>query len=165
MPKVNLPQIKILTLFLLALFKARSTNLVKIAEAINLPQKHHTKYKRITRFFQTKAILKSTYAALIIQLFDSEKKPITLALDRTNWKIGTVEVNFLALVYCIGKVAIPLPQILLLKKGNLSKFERQTSTRRSRICRLPMVQLSSTKKYPFCFKGTQRFVFPAWTKK
>ena len=124
MPKVNLPQIKILTLFLLALFKARSTNLVKIAETINLPQKHHTKYKRITRFFQTKAILKSTYAALIIQLFDSEKKPITLALDRTNWKIGTVEVNFLALVYCIGKVAIPLPQILLPKKGNSNCLER-----------------------------------------
>jgi hypothetical protein len=47
--------------------------------------------------------------------------PYTLALDRTNWKVGAVDLNTLALSIVYRGVEIPVVWNVLPKSGN-SKF-------------------------------------------
>jgi len=49
---------------------------------------------------------------------------IILAMDRTNWKIGKKNINFLTLALVYKGVAIPLMWICLDKQGNSNTKER-----------------------------------------
>jgi hypothetical protein len=53
-------------------------------------------------------------------------RPYTLALDRTNWKVGAVDLNILMLsiIYC--GVGTPVVWIVLSKAGNSDTGERTT---------------------------------------
>ena len=51
-------------------------------------------------------------------------QPWTLALDRTNWKAGTIDHNLLMLAVVHEGVAIPLLWWMLDKRGNSNQTER-----------------------------------------
>lgn len=52
--------------------------------------------------------------------------PYTLALDRTNWKVGAVDLNILMLSIVYRGVGIPVVWTVLSKAGNSDTSERTT---------------------------------------
>ncbi|MFA8298990.1 MAG: hypothetical protein ACEPOV_02390 [Hyphomicrobiales bacterium] len=47
-----------------------------------------------------------------------------MALDRTNWKFGKLEINIFMLSCCCKGISIPTVRQLLPKAGNSNKQER-----------------------------------------
>lgn len=60
---------------------------------------------------------------LIFNLFDWGGK-ITLTLDRTNWKFGRIDINFLVIGGIYGNYSIPLCWVLLPHRGNSHTTQR-----------------------------------------
>ena len=79
--------------------------------------------KRLKRFFSEIKLDKKSYGKLILRLLAQEKSYV-LSLDRTNWKVGSVNINILMLGICYKGIAIPLAWKLLDKRGNSSTRER-----------------------------------------
>lgn len=52
--------------------------------------------------------------------------PYTLALDRTNWKVGAVDLNILMLSIVYRGIGFPVVWIVLPKAGNSDTTERET---------------------------------------
>ena len=52
--------------------------------------------------------------------------PYTLALDRTNWKVGAVDLNILMLSIVYRGIGIPVVWIVLSKSGASDTSERTT---------------------------------------
>ena len=88
--------------------------------------KINTAYARLIRFFKIKDI--DTFCVgiikLIIHLIDFEG-PIYMSVDRTNWKIGSNNINvlFIGLLITDG-IFIPVMWQLYNKRGNSSEKER-----------------------------------------
>ena len=70
-------------------------------------------YRRLQRFFQH-VDLGPDWAAPIVARLIGATGPWTLALDRTNWKIGTRDVNYLVLAVVTRRFRVPLFWTLLL---------------------------------------------------
>lgn len=85
-------------------------------------------YKRLQRFFRQVELDFEAIAQLISRwLPDGEW---ILCLDRTNWQIGTTNVNVLVLAVASRGIAIPLIWTGLNKKGNSNTKERITELER-----------------------------------
>jgi hypothetical protein len=53
------------------------------------------------------------------------KGPLFLALDRTNWKFGRIDINLLVLAVVVAnQFSIPILWKALPKKGNSNTHER-----------------------------------------
>ncbi len=52
------------------------------------------------------------------------RAPYTLLLDRTNWKFGVIDINFLVLSIKGAGWSVPIVWKVLPKKGNSSQEER-----------------------------------------
>ena len=89
--------------------------------------KLNTVYMRLIRFFKIKNIDASCIgiAGLTIYLVGFEKE-VFMVIDRTNWKIGTVNINvcFIGLILPNG-IFIPVIWRLYNKRGNTSEKERE----------------------------------------
>lgn len=109
--------------FLVALLIARSVNLTKIAEAFIGKAKIDSHYKRLQRFFKTFKLDFVQITSFVLNHFPMEEG-IILAMDRTNWKVGKKNINFLTLALVYKGVAIPLMWTCLDKKGNSNTKER-----------------------------------------
>jgi len=65
------------------------------------------------------------------QLFGKlTKQPLTLAMDRTNWKTRGNEVNILTLCVCLGDVGLPIIWTDLRQTGNSNSATRIELVRR-----------------------------------
>jgi hypothetical protein len=78
--------------------------------------------RRIQRFFADFTFSDQWLAHLIMQWLPKGK--LTLCLDRTNWRFGSVDINILALTAAYRGVGIPIFFCLLPKKGNSATLER-----------------------------------------
>ncbi len=65
---------------------------------------HH--YKRLQRFFRAFEIDQDSLARLLVQLVPVGYGPWRLTLDRTNWKFGKTEINFLGVAH--RGIAVPI---------------------------------------------------------
>ena len=74
-------------------------------------------YRRLQRFFQH-VDLEPDWAAPILARLIGATGTWTLALDRTNWKIGTRDVNYLVLAVVTRSFRVPLFWTLLDGPGN-----------------------------------------------
>ena len=115
--------------FLVALIRVRTVNLTEIATAFCGTAKPESSYRRIQRFFQAFDIDQSLIPLLVVRLLPLEAKWV-LCLDRTNWKFGTVNLNFLVLAIAYQGMAVPLYWSLLDKRGNSNTKERIRLLRR-----------------------------------
>jgi hypothetical protein len=79
---------------------------------------------RIRYFLKTFKFNFSDYAQAILKMAQL-KGPLTLALDRTNWKFGRIDINLLVLAVVIAnQFSIPILWQALPKKGNSNAQER-----------------------------------------
>ena len=109
--------------FITALVKVRSANLTEIATAFTGKAKTASKYKRIQRFFSSFEIDFSQMSKLIVQFLPDTESWI-LSMDRTNWKLGKLNINILVVGIVYKAIAFPIVWVSLNKQGNSNTNER-----------------------------------------
>lgn len=123
-------RIKFLSLILLAILKASTVNLSRVAVLFHNDTKISSNYKRIQRFLRYFNFSYTLFASLIISLLPKGLKYI-ITLDRTNWKFGKSDINILMLAVIYKEMSIPLFWEILPKQGNSSSEERIEITSRA----------------------------------
>ena len=88
--------------------------------------KIESKYKRIQRFFRHFKLDFSQIARLIVQLIPIKNEKWILSIDRTNWKLGKLNINILFLGIVYKGIAFPIFWVSLSKQGNSNTTERIT---------------------------------------
>lgn len=119
----NQARIKFVTRFLAALFSQRTVNLARLATAFSGHAREESNYKRLQRFLHSFEIPYAQVAYFVVKLL-GEPGPYTLALDRTNWKIGELDVNILLLSVVWRGIGFPLVWFVLPHAGNSDTTER-----------------------------------------
>jgi hypothetical protein len=112
-------RIDFLVRFVVAMIAARSVNWKDIA--LHMGQKGS--YRRIQRFFQHFRPNKFTYLEFMMGMLPVKGK-LSLVMDRTNWKFGSVDINILLLGCVHQGMVIPLCWSVMNKAGNSSQIER-----------------------------------------
>jgi len=117
--------IKFIARFVEALLKTRSSNLVKIAQAIDSPAEADSVYRQIQRF------LKNDHQVSVdcLKLLKLEGK-LKILIDRTEWQFGSTWVNILTLSVAYKQAAIAVLWEVLNKKGNATAAQHTTLIKR-----------------------------------
>jgi len=119
---INRARIYIIVGLVIAIIKLGRVNLKKLAPLINPKRDNRTNYRRLNKFFEKFSFDKEVRAKLLSSFLDKEKWILTM--DRTNWKFGKANINFLVLGVAYKGMAIPLFWYLLDKRGNSNYKER-----------------------------------------
>lgn len=112
--------------FAIALQSSRTVNLsqmVNYSKKLN-EVKPESIYKNYQRLIHKSQISQSDLAKCIIAMYGLEDCRLTLSMDRTNWRYGKADINFLVLSVCLIGTAIPLYWLELDTKGNSDTTER-----------------------------------------
>lgn len=125
----NKARIKCLAAFLVALLARQSVCLTKIAPIFPTNAKPESAYKRLQRFLKEFELNLDQLARFLAVLCRVEP-PWTLAIDRTNWKLGRLHLNLLMLSIVTEGVAFPLLWMPLAKKveGSQAKIGKTGSS-------------------------------------
>jgi hypothetical protein len=81
-------------------------------------------YKRLQRFFRAFTLDYEVLARRLVRLWPIGDGPWYLKLDRTNWKFGKKDLNFLILAIAHEGLALPILWTVLDKPGNSDTEER-----------------------------------------
>lgn len=115
-----------ISLMIIALITMCSVSYSKLSLALNPNAKIASNFKRIQRFFKGFNFSFSSYISFVFNIFrrrGTEDKFI-LAIDRTNWKFGVLNINILLISLVYNGTSIPLIWKLLNKRGNSNQQER-----------------------------------------
>ena len=114
----------LLSCFMIALLKVRSVNLTKIAVAMPGKAKADSKYKRLQRFFAKFNFSMDDIAKLIVRFLPICDEKRNMSMDRTNWKLGKLNINPLILGIVHSGCSFPIFRITFSKRGNSNTDER-----------------------------------------
>lgn len=79
--------------------------------------------RRVQRFFK-ETELDPIAAGQFIKALAPQRASVVLAIDRTNWKFGVKNINYLVVSQIQGSVSIPIAFKALEKRGNSNTTER-----------------------------------------
>ena len=116
-------RLSFLALFLIALLRVKTVNLVEIATVFRSKAKKDSSYKRLQRFFSKFELDYTLMAQTVVKLMEIPQ-PWVLSVDRTEWSFGETRFNFLVLGIVHNGVAFPVVWDALDKKGNSNSKER-----------------------------------------
>lgn len=116
-------RLETLAVLLVGLANCRTVNLSHLASQFPGDAKHGSNYRRLQRFFQFVQLDGDVAARLIMQMLNLNR-PKLLALDRTNWKLGSRDVNILVLAIVTRRFRVPLMWTLLDHAGNSATAQR-----------------------------------------
>lgn len=106
-----------LAVLIAGLVQSRTVNLSHLAVHLCGSARPASKYRRLQRFFQFVRLDQAVAARLVVHMLNLER-PKYLALDRTNWKLGSRDVNILMLAILTRRFRVPLLFTLLPHQGN-----------------------------------------------
>lgn len=109
----------------LALLQAKDVRHAELAERCSGSAQTASVIRRIERFFDRHPLCPADVAAVVFALLPDARKR-EFIIDRTNWKLGTADVNALVLAVLWRGVAIPLLFELLPHGGSSSTEIRLT---------------------------------------
>ncbi len=115
-------RIDLMALFIITLIQVCTINLTKIAAAFPGKAKIESHYKRLQRFFSLFEFSEKKVVELIIGFLPMNK--FDLSIDRTNWRLGKIDINILMIGIVYKGVCFPLTWSFLEKKGNSNTAER-----------------------------------------
>lgn len=138
----------------IAMITVKTVNFTHLATAFISKSFPQSCYKRIQRFFRFLKFDPFAVASMVITLFDLKTKKLNLAIDRTNWKFGKVDINILMLTVTYKGIALPLMWSLLKKRGNSNTLERVDLIKR--------ILLLIGPKNIDCLMGDREFVGAEW---
>ncbi len=147
-------RVETLALIVVAMVSARTVNLSHLAAERPGTTLVASTYRRLQRFFQY-VRLGPDWAAPIAAELAGLRGSWYLALDRTQWRIGTCEVNFLVLAAVTRRFRVPLIWTLILGRGNSSTRQRIALMRRY----LRLFDLSTIR----LLLADREFIGHAWT--
>jgi Transposase DDE domain len=113
-----------------SLIKMSSVQLMELAQGFNSQTKTLSTVRKLQRFFQFQEIDEHEVIRFILSLFPVPQS-WTLTLDRTNWKFGAKDINFLVLAFVYKGISIPLAWELINHKGNSHTKDRLTLMKRA----------------------------------
>lgn len=116
-------RLETLAIMLAGLANGRTVNLSHLASQFPGQALHSSNYRRLQRFFQHTRLDEDVVAQLILRLLNLKRSRL-LALDRTNWKLGSTSINFLVLAIVTDRFKIPLMWSLINRRGNSCTTER-----------------------------------------
>ncbi|MDP3532736.1 MAG: IS4 family transposase [Alphaproteobacteria bacterium] len=96
----------------------------KLVEYVSGDAKECSKNRQMQRFMQKQDIDYTQAGKIVIELLGL-KDSFILAMDRTNWKFGNKEINYLVISVVYESTSIPLIWKELDKKGNSNTEERK----------------------------------------
>jgi len=108
---------------LIAMVSSRTVNLTHAACHLPGEALHASRYRRLQRFFQYVRLDQDAVARLVIEMLNLNR-PIPLALDRTNWRIGSTDIDILVLAVVTRRFRVPLMWTLLTHQGNSDTEQR-----------------------------------------
>lgn len=156
----NKARIKCLAAFLVALLARQSVCLTKIAPIFPTEAKPESAYKRLQRFLKDFELNLDQLARFLAVLCRVEP-PWTLAMDRTNWKLGRLHLNILMLSIVADGVAFPLlwmPLSKTAKDSNVNIGKTGNSNTKERIKLLErFIRLFGSQKVS-CLLADREFV-------
>lgn len=120
---MNIARIKFFGLFICALCKVQTVCFEKLAASFDSEVKVGSSLRRIQRFMSGYLFDTNLVARLVFALLP-HKPPYRLAMDRTNWKFGQVNINILVIAIVYQGVAFPILFKMMPKFGNSSTNER-----------------------------------------
>jgi hypothetical protein len=94
------------------------------SKSLNTEATVKSKLERIRRFFKGQAIDYEAFSLQLVMTIFKKIPKMDLILDRTNWKFGKQDVNYLVLACKVGSVTFPLFWSLLDHQG-CSDFEQR----------------------------------------
>jgi DDE family transposase len=109
---------------LVGIIQLGTVNLMRIASTFPGEAQQHSHYKRLQRLFCEFPLELNLIAQFIAHLLPLDQFKLTL--DRTNWKLGKININFLVLGVAYRGIAFPLFWPTLAKQGNSNTQERIT---------------------------------------
>jgi len=110
-------RLETLAMLVVGMIGGRTVNLGHIASTGARGVRIASTYRRLQRFFQH-VDLDPDWAATIVARLIGPAGAWTLALDRTTWKIGARDVNYLVLAVVTRRFRVPLFWTLLDAPGN-----------------------------------------------
>lgn len=116
-------RLETLLLLVTGLLGARSVNLSHVASEWRTSAKISSTYRRLQRFFQHVRLGEDWSARLTVNLLNLSG-PWSLGLDRTNWKVGSKDINILVLAIITHRHRVPLMWTLLPGPGNSNTTHR-----------------------------------------
>ena len=116
-------RLETMAVMLVGLANCRTVNLSHLANQFPGDAKHRSNYRRLQYFFQFVQLDGNLAARLAIQMLNLNR-PRLLALDRTNWKRGSRDVNILVLAIITRCFRVPLMWVLLDHAGNSPAAQR-----------------------------------------
>jgi hypothetical protein len=122
-------RLETLAVFLMALIHGRTVNLTHAASQFHGTARHASNYRRLQRFFQYVRLDQGVIALIVVRMLNLSR-PKCLALDRTNWKVGSKDVNILMLAIVTRRFRVPLLWSVLTHSGNSSSAQRIALMRR-----------------------------------
>jgi len=124
-------RVETLALIVVAMVSARTVNLSHLAAERPGSVQVASTYRRLQRFFQHVRLGRDWAAPLVAELAGlPSSRAWYLALDRTQWRIGTREVNFLVLAAVTRRFRVPLIWTLIPGRGNSGTRQRIALMRR-----------------------------------
>lgn len=108
--------------FVMALISVRTVGLATLASALNTAVEVASNEKRIKRFFREVSFNDELVARCVLCWLP--EGPYLLTLDRTNWKLGSIEINILMLGVAYKGMAYPLMWSVLAHAANSNTKER-----------------------------------------
>lgn len=121
--KLSSARLECLCHMIIGLLAVNNVNLAKIAKSFCSNTLTASSYKRTQRFLKG-LNWSSSWLWDLIEACCELKGNLHLALDRTNWKFGKLNINILTLAVCYRGIAIPFVWLMLQKQGNSCWQER-----------------------------------------
>ena len=151
----NLARVKFIVLFICALCKVQTVGFDKLSSAFNSTADSASSLRRIQRFIAKYALDSDVIACLIFRLLPHEP-PYRIAMDRTNWKFGELNINVLVIAVIYHGLSFPLMFKMLPKAGNSNTKERIELIER-------FIRLFGTQALG-CLTADREFVGDQWIK-
>jgi hypothetical protein len=147
-------RLETLSLLIVGAIGARTVNLGHIATERGGRVQPASTYRRLQRFFQFSGLAPDWAAPILAATLGTERW--TLVIDRTNWKIGRTEVNYLVLAAVTRRKRVPLLWTLLPHGGGSATADRIALMRRY-LARFPAASIR-------ILLGDREFVGAEWIK-
>ena len=151
----NLARVKFIVLFICALCKVQTVGFDKLSSAFNSTADSASSLRRIQRFIAKFSLDPDVITCLIFRLLPHEP-PYRIAMDRTNWKFGGLNINVLVIAVIYHGLSFPLMFKMLPKAGNSNTKERIELIER-------FIHLFGTQALD-CLTADREFIGDQWIK-
>jgi len=138
--KINLARKKFMLSFALGIILSKNVHFSDVVAHFDPEVDQDSHIRRAERFFNEYQLDYIQVAVLLLCFLPPGR--IHIAIDRTNWKFGKQNINFLTVTALCRGVGIPLLFELLDKKGNSNTKERKALLKKLKRI-LPVQQIAS----------------------